>query len=313
MNSPEATQDSQRRAGRGGPQIIPRPDDFELGGLPPWGEIPESERRASLERLREVLEAGDVGGSASGGAATDGIARDASAAGGSASDDPTADVSDAIAGGLAGNGPTGDGAAADPSRDPNAPSIPKELAQGTWRKSAVLVPLYEDKGELHVILTRRAAHLRSHSLEVSFPGGGQEEADASLWETALREAREEISLNTDLVEQIGQLPTFRTVGSKSLVHPFVSVIRGGRPEGLIPDPSEVEHILYVPMSELLRDDVFHEEHWTIPAIGHVTVNFFELYGDTVWGATAAMLRQLLALATGKETLIRSNHFWEQDR
>ena len=176
----------------------------------------------------------------------------------------------------------------------------------------MLVPLYEDKGELHVILTRRAAHLRSHSLEVSFPGGGQEEADASLWETALREAREEISLNTELVERIGQLPTFRTVGSKSLVHPFVSVIRGGRPKSLIPDPSEVEHILYVPMSELLRDDVFHEEHWTIPAIGHVNVNFFELYGDTVWGATAAMLRQLLALATGAETLIRSNHFWEQD-
>ena len=264
-----------------------------------------------MERLREVLETGDVGGSASGGAATDGIARDASAADGAAADDLAADG--AIADELARNGPTGDGAAADPSRDPNAPSIPEELAQGSWRKSAVLVPLYEDKGELHVILTRRAAHLRSHSLEVSFPGGGQEEADASLWETALREAKEEISLNTELVERIGQLPTFRTVGSKSLVHPFVSVIRGGRPEGLIPDPSEVEHILYISMSELLRDDVFHEEHWTIPAIGHVTVNFFELFGDTVWGATAAMLRQLLALATGAETLIRSNHFWEQDR
>ena len=274
-----------------------------MGGLPPWGEIPESERRASLERLREVLETGDAGDPASESVATDGIAGDASAA----------DGSEAIADGLAGDVSTGDGAAADPSRDPDAPSIPAELVQGSWRKSAVLVPLYEDKGELHVILTRRAAHLRSHSREVSFPGGGQEEADASLWETALREAREEISLNTDLVERIGQLPTFRTVGSKSLVHPFVSVIRGGRPEGLIPDPSEVEHILYVPMSELLRDDVFHEEHWTIPAIGHVTVTFFELYGDTVWGATAAMLRQLLALATGKETLIRSNHFWEQDR
>ena len=262
MNSPEATPASQHRADRGGPQIIPRPDDFELGGLSPWGEIPESERHASLERLREVLTAaGDVGSPASGSAA----------------------------------------------------SIPEELAQGSWRKSAVLVPLYEDKGEIHVILTRRAAHLRSHSLEVSFPGGGQEEADASLWETALREAREEISLNTDLVERIGQLPTFRTVGSKSLVHPFVSVIRGGRPKSLIPDPSEVEHILYVPMSELLRDDVFHEELWNISAIGAVTVNFFELFGDTVWGATAAMLRQLLALATGAETLIRSNHFWEQDR
>ena len=177
----------------------------------------------------------------------------------------------------------------------------------------MLVPLYEDEGELHVILTRRAAHLRSHSREVSFPGGGREETDASLWETALRETREEISLDAELVERIGQLPTFRTVGSKSLVHPFVSIIRGGRPEGLIPDPSEVEHILYIPISELLRDDVFHEEHWKIPAIGHVTVNFFELHGDTVWGATAAMLRQLLALATGTETLTRSNHFWEQDR
>lgn len=303
MNSPDAALGSQRGAGRGGPQIIPRPDDFELGGLPPWGEIPESERRASLERLRVVLAAGDVGSPASESVATDGIAGDASAA----------DVSSAIADGLAEDVSAGDGASADPSRDPNAPSIPEELAQGTWRKSAVLVPLYEDKGELHVILTRRAAHLRSHSREVSFPGGGREEADASLWETALREAREEISLNTELVKCIGQLPTFRTVGSKSLVHPFVSVIRGGRPEGLIPDPSEVEHILYVPMSELLRDDVFHEEHWKIPAIGHVAINFFELHGDTVWGATAAMLRQLLAVATGTETLTRSNHFWEQDR
>lgn len=258
MNSPDAAPGIQRGADRGGPQIIPRPDDFELGGPPPWGKIPESERRANLERLRDVLEAGDIGGPASDSAATE------------------------------------------------------ELAQGTWRKSAVLVPLYEDEGELHVILTRRAAHLRSHSREVSFPGGGREEADASLWETALRETREEISLNTELVERIGQLPAFRTVGSKSLVHPFVSVIRSGRPEGLIPDPSEVEHILYVSMSELLRDDVFHEEHWKIPAIGQVAVNFFELHGDTVWGATAAMLRQLLALATGTETLARSNHFWEQN-
>ena len=275
MNSPDAALGIQRGAGRGGPQIIPRPDDFELGGLPPWGEIPESERLASLERLLEVLATGDFGG--------------------------PKDFGDTAS----------DGAEADPGLNPNAPSIPVELAQGTWRTSAVLVPLYEDEGELHVILTRRAAHLRSHSREVSFPGGGREEADASLWETALRETREEISLDAELVERIGRLPAFRTVGSKSLVHPFVSIIRGGRPEGLNPDPCEVEHILYVAMSELLRDDVFREELWKIPAIGHVSVNFFELHGDTVWGATAAMLRQLLALATGTETPARSSHFWEQ--
>jgi len=181
------------------------------------------------------------------------------------------------------------------------------------RRSAVLVPLYEDSGELHVILTRRAAHLRSHSREVSFPGGGKEESDPSLWDTALREAHEEISLESELVQFMGYLPQFRTVGSQSLIQPHVAFVGESKPEGLKPDPDEVEHILYVPVAELLLDEVFREELWHIPAIGKAAVNFFELVGDTVWGATAAMLRQLLALGTGTESLEKSSHFWEQDR
>lgn len=181
------------------------------------------------------------------------------------------------------------------------------------RKSAVLVPLYEANGELHLILTRRAAHLRAHSREVSFPGGGQDETDRSFWDTALREAREEISLESELVNFMGHLPQFRTVGSRSLIHPQVGFIQNGKPKGLTPDPNEVERILHVPLRELLMDEVFREEVWNIPMIGQAAVNFFELVGDTVWGATAAMLRQLLALGTKTETLAESRHFWEQDR
>lgn len=155
--------------------------------------------------------------------------------------------------------------------------------------------------ELHVILTRRAAHLRAHSLEVSFPGGAKDPSDSSLWHTALREAHEEIALDPGAVEFIGHLPHFQTVGSRSIIQPQVAFLPGGKPAGLRADPGEVAHIIHVPMSELLRDDVFREELWHFPGRGELAISFFELVGDTVWGATAAMLRQILTLGTGAET------------
>jgi 8-oxo-dGTP pyrophosphatase MutT (NUDIX family) len=164
------------------------------------------------------------------------------------------------------------------------------------RESAVLAALYDVEGEVEVILTRRSPAMRSHSLEVSFPGGVRDDGDDSLWSTALREAQEEIGLEPTRVQPIGELDRFVTVGSRSLVHPFVAVLPG-RPDDLVPEPAEVASILHVPLSELLLDEVFREEIWPIGG-RELSITFFELYGDTVWGATAAMLRQLLAIATG---------------
>jgi hypothetical protein len=73
----------------------------------------------------------------------------------------------------------------------------------------------------------------------------------------------------------------------------------GRPDALVASPHEVEAILHVPVSELLLDEVFREELWPIGEL-YRPITFFELEGDTVWGATAAMLRQLLAIATGTD-------------
>lgn len=165
------------------------------------------------------------------------------------------------------------------------------------RVSAVLIPLYEHRDEPHVILTRRAAHLRTHGREVAFPGGGHEPGDADLWETALREAREEIGLDPAAAICLGELDPFFTVGSDSLVHSFVAELPAGRPAVLRPDPCEVEKILHVPLSELLAPDTYRQELW--PRDGTMRpINFFEVPGDTIWGATAAILRQLLLLATG---------------
>jgi hypothetical protein len=71
---------------------------------------------------------------------------------------------------------------------------------------------------------------------------------------------------------------------------------GARPQ-LRAAPAEVDQILHVSLAELLLDEVFREEHWPIGEAWR-PITFFELHGNTVWGATAAMLRQLLGVSLG---------------
>lgn len=164
------------------------------------------------------------------------------------------------------------------------------------RAAAVLAPLYEADGELFIVLTRRPWHMRSHSGEVSFPGGRQDDDDADLWQTALRESREEIALDTRLVERIGELDHLATVTSRSYIVPYVGELPG-RP-ATAANPSEVSAVLHVSVAELLDPAIFREERWQLPWAEDRPIFFFELVGDTVWGATGAMLRQLLGLVTG---------------
>ena len=169
------------------------------------------------------------------------------------------------------------------------------LPRGDEREAGVLVALYDDPagGGPHVVLTRRSPSLASHSHEVSFPGGRRDPGDPDLWATALREAAEEIGLDPRLPRLVGRLDPLVTVGSRSLIHPFVAVLPG--PPTLVPNADEVEAVLLVPLAELLEDEVYREEEWARFEVPWI-ITFFELEGDTVWGATAAMLRQLLALS-----------------
>ena len=163
------------------------------------------------------------------------------------------------------------------------------------RAAAVLVPLYEHEGQVWVILTRRASHLRAHQGEVSFPGGGRD-GDEPLERTALREAEEEIGLDPALVEVVGELDHLSTITSGAFIVPFVGIL-DGRPATLVASPDEVAAILHVPLAELLAEDVYREELWGFDDAER-PIFFFELVGDTVWGATASMLRRLLALVLG---------------
>jgi 8-oxo-dGTP pyrophosphatase MutT (NUDIX family) len=163
------------------------------------------------------------------------------------------------------------------------------------RPSAVLCALFDEGGEAHVVLTRRSSKLRSHTHQVSFPGGrldpGEEAVDA-----ALREAREEVGIDPAGVEVVGRLSFVRTVTSSAPITPFVGLM-SARPV-LSPNPAEVERAFTVPLLELTEAGVYREELWEFPDGLERPMHFFELIGDTVWGATARMLYELLDLLFG---------------
>jgi len=164
------------------------------------------------------------------------------------------------------------------------------------RPSAVLCVLYDDPdGRATVVLTRRAQHLRTHRGEVSFPGGGAEPTDADHWATAVRESVEEVGLDPTGLEWLGELDHLRTVSGRSYIVPLVAALPA-RPE-LVGDPREVERILHVPLEDLLAPGTYREEHWGLPQLAR-PIFFFEVPGDTIWGATAAMLRNLLLVCLG---------------
>jgi 8-oxo-dGTP pyrophosphatase MutT (NUDIX family) len=160
------------------------------------------------------------------------------------------------------------------------------------RPAAVLCALFEVDGEAHVVLTRRSAHLRSHTGQVSFPGGRLEEGEAPV-AAALREAAEEVGLDPAEVEILGQLSPLTTFSSGAGITPFVGALPG-RPV-LRPNPAEVERAFDVSLAELVADGVYHVEQWELAGIGWHQMILFDLPGDTVWGATARMLAELLEM------------------
>ena len=172
----------------------------------------------------------------------------------------------------------------------------------TIRPSAVLVALLDVQGEAHVVLTRRSLSLRHHRGEIALPGG-RRDGDEDAVATALREANEEIGLDPSLVSPVALLSPIASIVSNSAIWPVVGTVEG-RPR-FQAQPGEVDRVFSVALADLLGDDVFVEERWrrSSPRPGSDDDGFFPIYffrvpGDLIWGATARVLVELLAIATG---------------
>ncbi|GLS26461.1 NUDIX hydrolase [Marinibactrum halimedae] len=162
-------------------------------------------------------------------------------------------------------------------------------------KAAVLIALMNLLSKPSIVLTQRAAHLNSHSGEVSFPGGKWEQGDGSLVSTALRESEEEIALPEQLVTPLGMLKTHYTRMGIA-VQPVVGVVEHA--VEMTPNLNELDAIFHVPVSffaqeSRLRTDIFYyqgKEYWA-PA--------WEYNGYEIWGFTAKVIAHFMEVCFGK--------------
>jgi len=175
-------------------------------------------------------------------------------------------------------------------------------ALGHTRPAAVLIPIFEEDGLARIILTKRPETMPSHKGEIAFPGGKLDpDLDPDLQSAALREAQEEIGLDPAAVEIVGELDHMVTVAASFALAPFVGLL-AERPV-VVAHPREVDLVFDVAIAELLDDGVFREERWDVPPEMLVgvgpdrAIHFFELAGETVWGATAKILTGFLSHLT----------------
>lgn len=171
------------------------------------------------------------------------------------------------------------------SSEPMIPTFPDA------RNSAVLLVLADGPEGAEVLLTRRSQKMRSHKGEMSFPGGRCDPGESPV-ETALREAHEEIGLDPAHPTIVGELGHLSTIVSKSYIVPVVATIE--EPVPLEPQTMEADRVMWVPVADLTRPGTYHRERWGLAPLDR-PLHFFHLDDETVWGATAHMLVDLLTL------------------
>ena len=165
-------------------------------------------------------------------------------------------------------------------------------AETQMRRSAVLVGLFESSNGVEAILTRRSQTLNNHRGEISFPGG-RLEGDETVVQAALRETEEEIGVPTRDAEIIGELNSMATVVSNSHIVPIVASYKSMPNINVV--NSEVDRAFSVPLRDLTRADTYSQEHWVF-SDREFQINFFYLDDETIWGATARILFQVMMLA-----------------
>ena len=186
------------------------------------------------------------------------------------------------------------------------PGIPAQLAmapeprtghrayfevEDTCRKAGVLVLLYVKDGRLRVLLTRRTERVLHHRGQISLPGGEQHPGE-SLEATALRETVEEMGVDLTDVRVLGRLTPLFIPPSNFCIYPTVASIPG--PLVFHVQPEEVEEVIEAPLDHLADPAIVRRETWHYGGLDH-EVPFYDFEGHKIWGATAMVLAELLAL------------------
>ncbi|MCP4073173.1 MAG: CoA pyrophosphatase [Hyphomicrobiales bacterium] len=166
------------------------------------------------------------------------------------------------------------------------PDVQDALVNSALKAAAVLMPIVERQNGLSVVFTKRTEKLKSHSGQVSFPGGKIDESDESALFAALRETEEEIGVGADAIEILGQLPDYYT-GSGYHISPVVGMM-DAKVE-FVANPHEVEHVFEVPLDFLMNPD---NHHINSRVFENIERYYYVMpWGKHhVWGVTAGIVR-----------------------
>ncbi|MEM6297914.1 MAG: CoA pyrophosphatase [Bacteroidota bacterium] len=187
-----------------------------------------------------------------------------------------------------------------PHEDQNLPSHIRDFRDGVStpdrppRVCAVMMSFFEDEGKIALPFMQRPDDGSVHGGQISFPGGGIEEADNDLFDTAIREAEEEIGIQVARSSIIGTLSEIYIPPSNSLGTPVLASLPS-RPESYTPDPNEVARVLEVAISDLRNPSNHTEKSVTLSDGRKMRFPAFGIDNYLIWGATARILSELFLL------------------
>ena len=161
------------------------------------------------------------------------------------------------------------------------------------KQAAVLICFFKKDGEYHIPLIRRPMHEKNHPGQIALPGGAREKKE-TLANTSLREAFEEVGIIPENVEIIGKMTPLPVPVSKYLISPFIGETKQ-EPKWNI-NKQEVDELIILKFRDLIESDKGYYEDWKLNG-NMLRVPIFKVMNKDIWGATAAVLSELLDLST----------------
>ena len=175
------------------------------------------------------------------------------------------------------------------------PFLRKELILPTqenqFKFASVMLIIHFTMGDPHILLIKRTKLVKNHAGEISFPGGNFTPMDVNMLQTAIREIEEELGLKINKEQVIGSLNTERTLTSRYIIYPYVTLLE--KIPKIVVTNYEVEKIIDAPLISLLKSresDIKHQQEYSISQLPKFTYN-----NEVVWGATARILDQLVKI------------------
>lgn len=159
------------------------------------------------------------------------------------------------------------------------------------KDSAVMILFYEKEGEIYFPLIQRPLYDGVHSGQIALPGGKVETEDEDFKATALRETEEEIGVDRNKIDVIGQLTPLFVFVSNYLVRPYLGRIL--EKPCFVPEPAEVDEVLEISLQDLREMPILEKKINVKNVLVHAP--YFPLNGKVVWGATAMILNELREL------------------